>query len=294
MRRSKSVAEMRTPMDLIIKRHPEKKKQIRKYMEKWNKITTGGQQWPKEGTFDPTCCDEMEAIIKYHKPKDKSDKREGKRIRENEEQVEDNRRKIDLLLQEEDRRRQDEEPWRVENNRRCAMAALEEECEQYSRETECEQLTQEEKESQRQYARKEEKERKGRRSPAAKSSGWGPLTPTPAEREVQVPPEGMDNQEERTRCRSLIQSPNSGPASRCPEQRKKRGGRPSEEGPKESQPLYSEEEAAASTEGCPSDSESGEEEEADSILKSGTRRIVHGKLWVKERPAARARNKTQQ
>ncbi|KAJ8333561.1 hypothetical protein SKAU_G00415690 [Synaphobranchus kaupii] len=84
MRRSKSVADMRTPMDLIIKRHPEKKKQIRKYMEKWNKRTTGGQQWPKEGTFDPTCCDEMEAVIKHHKPKDKSDIREGKRIRENE------------------------------------------------------------------------------------------------------------------------------------------------------------------------------------------------------------------
>ncbi|KAJ8353178.1 hypothetical protein SKAU_G00207450 [Synaphobranchus kaupii] len=53
-------------------------------MEKWNKRTTGGQQWPKEGTFDPTCCDEMEVIIKHHKPNDKSDKREGKRIRENE------------------------------------------------------------------------------------------------------------------------------------------------------------------------------------------------------------------
>ncbi|KAJ8353519.1 hypothetical protein SKAU_G00210860 [Synaphobranchus kaupii] len=76
MRRSKSVADMRTPIDLIIKRHPEKKKLIRKYMEKWNKRTTGGQQWPKEGTFDPTCCDEMEAIIKHHKRNDKSDKRE--------------------------------------------------------------------------------------------------------------------------------------------------------------------------------------------------------------------------
>ncbi|KAJ8364922.1 hypothetical protein SKAU_G00137530 [Synaphobranchus kaupii] len=84
MRRNKSAADMRTPMDLIMKRHPEKKKQIRKYMEKWNKRTTGSQQWPREGTFDPTCCDEMEAVIKHHKPNDKSDKREGKRIRENE------------------------------------------------------------------------------------------------------------------------------------------------------------------------------------------------------------------
>ncbi|KAJ8346444.1 hypothetical protein SKAU_G00278450 [Synaphobranchus kaupii] len=81
---SKSAADLRTPMDLIIKRHPEKKKQIRKYMKKWNKRTTGSQQWPLVGTFDPTCCDEIEAVIKHHKPNDKSDKREGKRLRESE------------------------------------------------------------------------------------------------------------------------------------------------------------------------------------------------------------------
>ncbi|KAJ8369508.1 hypothetical protein SKAU_G00095360 [Synaphobranchus kaupii] len=51
-------------------------------MEKWNKRTTGSQQWPKEGTFDPTYCDEMEAVIKHHKPNDKSDKREGHKNRD--------------------------------------------------------------------------------------------------------------------------------------------------------------------------------------------------------------------
>ncbi|KAJ8334012.1 hypothetical protein SKAU_G00413310 [Synaphobranchus kaupii] len=153
-----------TPMDLIIKRHPEKKKQIRKYMEKWNKRTAGGQKWPKEGTFDPTCCDEMEAVI--NEPTDKSDKREGKRIRE-------------------------------------------------------------------------------------------------------------------TR-----------PADRRPEQREKRVRRPSEGGSVRSQLLYSDNEAHVSMEGCPSGSDSGEEEE-DSILASGTRRVVHGELWIEDGPAVRIRDRKQ-
>ncbi|KAJ8353393.1 hypothetical protein SKAU_G00209600 [Synaphobranchus kaupii] len=232
MRRSKSIADMRTPMDLIIKRHPEQ------YMEKWNKRTTGGQQWPKEGTFDPICCDEMDAVIKHHKPTDKSDKREelNKQLKE---QVEDNKREIDLLLQEEDRQKQEKEERRAENDRLCALALQEEECEQYSRgwcQKWGEQLTQEERECHYQYARVKEKDRKGRKSHVAKSSGWQHLTSTPAEQEVQTLPEGMDSQEERVRgrSRSPIQSPNNGPADRRREQRQEWVGRPSEGGPKRS------------------------------------------------------------
>ncbi|KAJ8351926.1 hypothetical protein SKAU_G00234020 [Synaphobranchus kaupii] len=131
MRRSKSAADMRTPMDLIIKRHPEKKKQIRKYIEKWTK----SQQWPREGTFDPTCCDEMEAVIKHHKPNDKSDKREELRRQLNDqmeqnkqlqEQVGDQRREMNFFMRQDSHRR-DEEAWRAENDRRYAQELLEEE-----------------------------------------------------------------------------------------------------------------------------------------------------------------------
>ncbi|KAJ8356527.1 hypothetical protein SKAU_G00193210 [Synaphobranchus kaupii] len=263
---------MRSPMDRIIKRHPEKKKQIRKYMEKWNKRTTGGQQWPKEGTFDSTCCDEMEAVIKHHKPNDKSDKQEGG----------DYRRELGLLVQQ-DRRRRDEEARRAENNRLCTLALQEEEeeCERLSREWGQkwdEPLTQEEKESQRQYAQAEEKHRKGRKPRAAKSSGWQHLTSTPAERGVQTLPEGMDNQEKRVRGRSCspIQSLNHGHADRRPKQRQERVTRPSEGGPKRSQLLFSADETAASMEGCLSGSESGREEEpAPTPVTGHKNRDVH-------------------
>ncbi|KAJ8349001.1 hypothetical protein SKAU_G00275900 [Synaphobranchus kaupii] len=127
----------------------------------------------------------MEAVIKHHKPNDKSDKREG-------------------LLVQQDRRRRDEEARRAENDRLCTLALQEEEeeCEQHSREWGQkwdEPLTQEERERQRQYAQAEEKDRKGRKSHAVKSSGWQHLTSTPAERKFQTLPEGMDSQEERVR-----------------------------------------------------------------------------------------------
>lgn len=77
MRRSKSIAEVRIimPMERIAKRHPDHKKWIPKYMEKWNKRTTGGLRWPKEGTFNLAYCNEVGTVITHHKPRDMSDKR---------------------------------------------------------------------------------------------------------------------------------------------------------------------------------------------------------------------------
>lgn len=47
-------------------------------MKNLNKRTTGGQMWPRKGTFDLACCEEVEKNNKHHEAKDKSDKREGK------------------------------------------------------------------------------------------------------------------------------------------------------------------------------------------------------------------------
>lgn len=70
------------PVELFIKRHPDHEKRTLKCMKKWNKSTTGGQQWPVEGTIDIACCDEVETNIKHPKAKDTRDKRVGKRQKE--------------------------------------------------------------------------------------------------------------------------------------------------------------------------------------------------------------------
>lgn len=53
-------------------------------MKKWNKRTAGGLQWPIEGTFDRSRCDEAYTNIKHHKASNNSDRRVGKRYREKE------------------------------------------------------------------------------------------------------------------------------------------------------------------------------------------------------------------
>lgn len=69
---------------MIIKKHPEHKKIILKCMKKWNKRTATGVQWPVDGTFDRSCCDELSANIKHHKASVNTDSRVGKRHKEKE------------------------------------------------------------------------------------------------------------------------------------------------------------------------------------------------------------------
>lgn len=65
---------MITPVELIIKLHPDHKKQIHLCMKKLHEMTRDLQS--KEGTFNTACCKEVN--IKHHKAKDTSDKRNGK------------------------------------------------------------------------------------------------------------------------------------------------------------------------------------------------------------------------
>ena len=71
-----------TPVELVIRHHPDHIKQIRHCMNKWHKRTSGILQWPEKGTFDVACSKEVEANIKHYKSKDTSNSREGKRARE--------------------------------------------------------------------------------------------------------------------------------------------------------------------------------------------------------------------
>lgn len=71
-----------TPVELVIRQHPDFVKQIKNCMIKWHRRTSGKLQWPERGTFDAACCREVEANIKHYKANDTSNSREGKRARE--------------------------------------------------------------------------------------------------------------------------------------------------------------------------------------------------------------------
>ncbi|KAM3622627.1 uncharacterized protein V6R79_001318 [Siganus canaliculatus] len=73
-----------TPVEVVLMHHPDHKKRIQKYMNKWHKRTTGKLKWPREGTFDSKCCDEVLTNIKHYKGNDYSDRREGKRAKQRE------------------------------------------------------------------------------------------------------------------------------------------------------------------------------------------------------------------
>lgn len=49
-----------TPAKLIITTHPANKRKIQQCMRNWHRMTSGRNQWPLEGSFDPERCDEVE------------------------------------------------------------------------------------------------------------------------------------------------------------------------------------------------------------------------------------------
>ncbi|MGL5101478.1 MAG: hypothetical protein ACRC6N_02815, partial [Plesiomonas sp.] len=48
-----------TPMDIIIMKHKNAEKDIRKYMKKWKDQTKGESQWPEKGSFSEKLCRKM-------------------------------------------------------------------------------------------------------------------------------------------------------------------------------------------------------------------------------------------
>lgn len=73
------------PVERIITQYPMCRDIIKKLSKKWEKRTKKlNTKWSAEGTFDLAMCREMKALIKNHKPYDKSKKREQKRQKEQE------------------------------------------------------------------------------------------------------------------------------------------------------------------------------------------------------------------
>ncbi|XP_048034382.1 trichohyalin-like [Megalobrama amblycephala] len=73
------------PVERIITQYPICRDIIKKLSKKWEKRTKKLKtKWPAEGTFDVAMCREMKALIKNHKPHDKTKKREQKRQKEQE------------------------------------------------------------------------------------------------------------------------------------------------------------------------------------------------------------------
>lgn len=71
-----------TPVELVIKEHPDHEQEIRLCMKKWHKRGTGKLKWPREGIFMAEYFAEVEASIKQHKAGDNSKKALAKRARE--------------------------------------------------------------------------------------------------------------------------------------------------------------------------------------------------------------------
>ena len=67
-----------TPVELVIRKHPDNVKQIRECVNKWHKRTSGALPWPEKGTFDAACCKEIETSIKHYKSKNLTNSREGR------------------------------------------------------------------------------------------------------------------------------------------------------------------------------------------------------------------------
>ncbi len=69
-----------TPVEILGLKYPSCKGLIDKISNKWQQRTKKNyDKWPKEGTFDVALCEEMETLIKNHKTKGNSKKREAKR-----------------------------------------------------------------------------------------------------------------------------------------------------------------------------------------------------------------------
>ncbi len=77
-----------TPVEILGLKYPLCKELIHKLSNKWQQRTKKNMtKWPKEGTFDVSLCEEMETLIKNHKTKGNSkkrEKREAKREKEKE------------------------------------------------------------------------------------------------------------------------------------------------------------------------------------------------------------------
>ncbi|MGL6081835.1 MAG: hypothetical protein ACRC4N_04990, partial [Gammaproteobacteria bacterium] len=52
-----------TPADIIIMKHQDAEKDIKKYMKKWKDLTKGELQWPEGGTFNERVCEKMKYRI---------------------------------------------------------------------------------------------------------------------------------------------------------------------------------------------------------------------------------------
>ncbi len=75
-----------TPVEILGLKYSLCKDLINKVSNKWQKRTKNMMtKWPKEGTLDVALCEEMETLIKNHKTKSISKKREAKREKEKEE-----------------------------------------------------------------------------------------------------------------------------------------------------------------------------------------------------------------
>jgi len=73
------------PVEQLATQYPICKDVIKDLSKKWEKRTKKfNTKWPAEGTFDLAMCREMGALIKNHKPQDKSKKRQAKREHEQE------------------------------------------------------------------------------------------------------------------------------------------------------------------------------------------------------------------
>ncbi len=74
-----------TPMEISGLKYPLCKCLIDKISNKWQQRTKNIMtKWPAEGTFAVALCEEMETLIKNHKTKGNSKKRETKREKEKE------------------------------------------------------------------------------------------------------------------------------------------------------------------------------------------------------------------
>ncbi len=71
-----------TPVEILGLKYPLCKELIHKLSNNWQQRTKIMMtKWPKEGKFDVSLCEEMETLIKNHKSKGNSKKREKKRIK---------------------------------------------------------------------------------------------------------------------------------------------------------------------------------------------------------------------
>ncbi|KAL7402182.1 hypothetical protein ABVT39_010986 [Epinephelus coioides] len=75
-----------TPMEIVMAQHPGQRNRIQCCVTKWHKRTSGKNRWPKDGTFNLACCDEVESELRHIEAKDTkaSYKKKNKRAKERE------------------------------------------------------------------------------------------------------------------------------------------------------------------------------------------------------------------